>query len=200
MRSWPRAGAPVSERFSTWFAIALTALVLVTSWWYSQTLSRQDREMAMPRGAVDSVADSIVLTGFDASGEARYRLYAEHMVHFAQSDDLDLEHPRIVSMRPEQPLVEARADRAHAANNAQTVDMTGNVVLVRAAAPGREGLRLRTETLHAVPDRDRYSTDDPVLLESGASRVEARGMDFDNIARRLELRSDVHGSLEGARR
>ena len=200
MRSLRRAGAGMSERFSSWFAIALTAIVLGTSWWYSENLRLQDREMTLPRGAVDSVADSIVLTGFDTSGEARYRLFAEHMVHFAQSDDLDLDHPRIVSMRPEQPLVEARAERAHAANNAQTVDLAGHVVLVRAAAPGRDGLRLRTETLHAIPDLDRFSTDDAVQIESGNSRVDARGMEFDNIARRLELRSEVHGVLPGVRR
>jgi lipopolysaccharide export system protein LptC len=185
----------MGERFASWFAVALTAFVLGTSWWYSRSLQQGDHPAQVRVGGVDSLAESIVLTGFDEAGRARYRLYAATMSHDGGSDDMDLEHPRIVSVRPDQPRVEAVSDTAHATNNAETIDMRGNVVLVRAAGEGRPGLRLETDSLHAVPDADRFSTDDLVRVEHGASRMQAQGMVYDNIARHLDLLAAVEGRI-----
>jgi lipopolysaccharide export system protein LptC len=189
----------MGERFASWFAIALTAFVLATSWWYAQNLRHEGRAAGVPTGEVDSDAQSIVLTGFDEEGRARYRLFAAAMTHYGASDDLDLVRPRVVSLRPDQPRVEAMAETAHATNNAEIIDLRGNVVLVRDAGAGRPGLRLETENLRAIPDADRYSTADEVRVQHGAVRVVARGMEFDNVARHLELLSAVHARMPGGR-
>jgi len=181
----------VAERAASWFAIVLVAAVLATSYWYSQTLRLTLGVQTGRIGAVDFFAQNIALTGFDSLGRARYRLFADRMTHFGNSDDVDLDNPRILSLRADQPQVEATALQAHASNNAQTVQMSGNVVITRAAAPDREAMRMETEDLSAIPDEDHFWTDDPVRLQSGASVINARGMDFDNIARRVELLSDV---------
>jgi len=181
----------VAERAASWFAIVLVAAVLATSYWYSQTLRLTPGVQTGRIGAVDFFAQNIALTGFDSLGRARYRLFADRMTHFGNSDDVDLDNPRILSLRADQPQVEATALQAHASNNAQTVQMSGNVVITRAAAPDREAMRMETEDLSAIPDEDHFWTDDPVRLQSGASVINARGMDFDNIARRVELLSDV---------
>ncbi|HYB51710.1 MAG TPA: LPS export ABC transporter periplasmic protein LptC [Burkholderiaceae bacterium] len=181
----------MAERAASWFAIVLVAAVLATSYWYSQTLRLTPGVQTGRIGAVDFFAQNIALTGFDSLGRARYRLFADRMTHFGNSDDVDLDNPRILSLRADQPQVEATALQAHASNNAQTVQMSGNVVITRAAAPDREAMRMETEDLSAIPDEDHFWTDDPVRLQSGASVINARGMDFDNIARRVELLSDV---------
>ena len=181
----------MAERAASWFAIVLVGAVLATSYWYSQTLRLTPSVQAGRIGAVDFFAQNIALTGFDSLGRARYRLFADRMTHFGNSDDVDLDNPRILSLRADQPQVEATALQAHASNNAQTVQMSGNVVITRAAAPDREAMRMETEDLSAIPDEDHFWTDDPVRLQSGASVINARGMDFDNIARRVELLSDV---------
>ena len=185
----------MGERIASWFAIVLVAAVLATSYWYAQTLRSGTTVETGRIGAVDFFAQNIALTGFDSLGRARYRLFADRMTHFGNSDDADLENPRLVSLRPDQPLVQATARYAHATNNAQTVQMRGNVVITRAAAPDRDAMRMQTEELMAIPDEDRFWTDEPVRLESGASVTTARGMDFDNIARRVQLHSDVVGKF-----
>lgn len=185
----------MGERLASWFAIVLLAAVLATSYWYAQTL-RAGAVAATGRvGAVDFFAEDIALTGFDSQGRPHYRLFADRMTHFVNSDDVDLDHPRLLSLRLDQPQVQATALRAHAINNAQTVQMRGDVVITRAAAPGRDAMKMQTEELWSIPDEDRFWTDEPVRLESGRSVMTARGMDFDNIARRVQLHSEVVGKF-----
>jgi len=185
----------MAERAASWFAIVLMAVVLATSYWYAESLRIGTLGDTGRIGAVDFFAQDIALTGFDQQGRAHYRLFADRMTHFGNSDDVDLDKPRLVSLRADQPQVHATALRAHATNNAQTVQLSGDVVLTRDASADREAMKIQTEELWVVPDDDHFWTDEPVQLQSGASVVNARGMDFDNIARRVELRSEVTGTF-----
>jgi lipopolysaccharide export system protein LptC len=183
----------MGERLSSWFAIVLMATVLVTSYWYAQTLRMGTAADSGHVGAVDFFAENIALTGFDSLGRPRYRLFADRMTHFGNSDDIDLVSPRLLSMRADQPQVQAVSLTAHAQNNGQMVQMRGNVVVTRAGFAGRAPMRMETEELSALPDEDRFWTDAPVAIQSGASLLHAHGMDFDNVARHVELRADVSG-------
>jgi len=185
----------MGERIASWLAILLMAAVLGSSYWYAQTLRVGAAAESGRIGEVDFFAEDIALTGFDSLGRAHYRLFADRMTHFGNSDDIDLDNPRLLSLRRDQPQVQATALHAHATNNAQTVQMRGKVVITRAASAGQAAMKLQTEELTAVPDEDRFSTDDPIRLESGRSVINARGMDFDNIARRVELHADVVGTF-----
>ena len=185
----------MGERLASWFAIVLVAVVLGTSYWYARTLRLGPGQEAGRIGTVDFFAEDIALTGFDSLGRAHYRLFADRMTHFGNSDDIDLDKPRILSLRSDQPQVQATALHAHATNNAQTLQMSGDVVITRQASAGRPPMKMQTEELSAVPDEDHFWTDEPVRLESGASVMNARGMDFDNIARRVELDSEVVGTF-----
>jgi lipopolysaccharide export system protein LptC len=184
----------MGERVSSWFAVLLLFVVLATSYWYAQTLRLGGTE-PVRTGEVDFFAEGVALTGFDAVGRPRYRLFADRMTHFGSSDDVDLVKPRLLSLRPDQPQVQAVALTAHAANNAQTVHMQGNVVITRAPDGPHPAMRLETESLTAVPDDDRFWTDAPVRLQSGQSVMSGKGMEFDNIARRVELHGDVTGTF-----
>lgn len=185
----------MGERVASWFAIVLVAGVLGTSYWYAQSLRTGAVTETGRIGAVDFFAQDIALTGFDSLGRARYRLFADRLTHFGNTDDMDLEKPRILSLRSDQPQVQATALHAHATNNAQTVQMRGNVVITRAASADRAAMVMQTDELTAVPDEDHFWTDQPVRLQSGAMVMNARGMDFDNIARRVELNSEVVGTF-----
>jgi lipopolysaccharide export system protein LptC len=185
----------VGERISSWFAVLLLFVVLVTSYWYAQTLRLGNSSAGGRLGEVDFFAEGVALTAFDGLGRPRYRLFADRMTHFGDSDDVDLVKPRLLSIRPDQPQVQATSLTAHAQNNAQTVHMQGDVVITRAAGGSQAAMRLQTEALTAVPDDDHFWTDAPVRMESGRSVMTAQGMDFDNVARRVELQGDVAGNF-----
>jgi lipopolysaccharide export system protein LptC len=185
----------MGERISSWFAVLLLVAVLATSYWYAQTLRVATVRDTGRIGEIDFFADGVALTGFDAIGRPRYRLFADRMTHYANSDDVDLIKPRLLSMRPDQPRVQATALTAHAQNNAETVQMQGNVVITRAPDGAHPAMRLETESLTAVPDDDHFWTNEPVRLQSGASVMHGDAMDFDNIARHVELRGNVVGTF-----
>jgi hypothetical protein len=60
-------------------------------------------------------------------------------------------------------------------------------------------LRVDTIYLLALPDEDKYSTDQPVVVRRGEQTISAQqGMTIDNIARTTEFRGDVKINLPPA--
>jgi LPS export ABC transporter protein LptC len=179
------------DRVASVIAIVLLALVAATSYWYSRSLriDAQGPEQSRPR--VDADSDQVTLIQFDQVGRAKFKLFADRMTHFAQTDDVDLVKPRLVSLRPDEPRVEAVAQLAHVDNDGERVRLSGDVVLTRDSPAGRPPLRVSTQMLLVLPDLDRYSTDQPVLVEHGRDSIRARGMELDNIAQRVEFSSEV---------
>jgi lipopolysaccharide export system protein LptC len=178
------------DRIASVIAIVLLALVAATSYWYSRSLQTGIKaEVVHPK--IDADADGVTLIQFDSVGRAKYKLFADRMTHYAQTDNLDLVSPRLLSLRPDEPRVQAVAQLAHVENDGERIRLSGNVVLTRASPPGEPPLRVSTEMLLALPDLDRYSTDRPVLVDHGADSIQAHGMELDNITRRVEFLADV---------
>ncbi len=178
------------DRIASVIAIVLLALVAAISYRYSRSLQTgTPAELARPK--VDADADEVTLIQFDSVGRAKYKLFADRMTHYAQTDDVDLVKPRLVSLRPDQPRVEAVAQLARMENDGERIRLSGDVVLTRASPPGRPPLRVSTEMLLALPDLDRYWTDRPVLVDRGPDSIQAHGMELDNIAQRVQFLADV---------
>jgi LPS export ABC transporter protein LptC len=183
------------DRIAPLAAILLLIVVVGTSYWYSRML-RIPRAAPPPTpGTPDVVVDRVVVTQFDVQGIARNKLFAERLTHFSENDNIELASPRLVSLREDQPQVDARAQRARIENAGERVHMMGSVLLTRAAAPGEPALRLSTEYLLAEPDIDRFSTDKPVEMDRGTSTINAQSMVYDNVARTLDFQGDVRGSF-----
>jgi lipopolysaccharide export system protein LptC len=178
------------DRIASLIAILLLAGVTAVSYWYSRSLQIEHAAEAT-RPAVDADGDGITLMQFDATGRAKYKLFADRMTHYVQTDDVDMISPRLVSLRPDQPRVEAVSQLAHVENAGERIRMSGDVLLTRASPPGQAPLQVSTQVLIAVPDQDRYFTDQPVLVDRGADSVRARGMDLNNVTQRVEFLADV---------
>jgi lipopolysaccharide export system protein LptC len=188
------------DRVASVIAIVLLTLVAVTSYWYSRSLQNEGRGSETARPQVDADADQITLTQFDEVGRAKYKLFADKMTHFERTDDVDLVKPRLISLRLDQPRVEVVAQQGHVENNGERVRLSGDVVLTRDSPGAQPPLRVSTQTLLALPDLDRYSTDQPVLVEHGSDSIRARGMDLDNVAQRVEFGSEVVDTITPQRK
>ncbi|HTT13780.1 MAG TPA: LPS export ABC transporter periplasmic protein LptC [Burkholderiaceae bacterium] len=186
------------ERIAPLLAIILLTVVVGTSYWYSRMM-RIPRAAPPPTpGTPDVVVEHVVITQFDVHGAARNKLFAERLTHYEEGDDIELASPRLVSLRPDQPQLDARALRARIENAGERVHMMGSVLLTRAAADGEPAMRLSTEYLLALPDRDRFSTDRPVEMERGQSTIDAQSMVYDNIARTIDFQGDVRATFVSA--
>jgi LPS export ABC transporter protein LptC len=186
------------DRIAPLFAIILLTVVVGTSYWYSRVM-RIPRAAPLPTpGTPDVVVERVVITQFDVHGIARNKLFAERLTHFQENDNIELASPRLVSLRQDQPQVDARAQRARVENAGERVHMMGSVLLTRAAAAGEPAMRLSTEYLLALPDLDRFSTDRAVEMERGQSTINAQSMLYDNIARTIDFQGDVRGHFAPA--
>ena len=178
------------DRITAIIAILLLALLAATTYWYSQTSRLGGLANPVSREGPDVVVDGAALTQFDAEGRAISRLIGERVTHYPSDDRVEVIRPRMVSLRADQPQIDAKAEHARVEDSGARVILTGDVTLVR--APGSDGeppMRLNTERLVALPDTEQFSTDLPVEIERGGSRINAVGMDYDNIKRTVKLRS-----------
>lgn len=179
------------DRVASLVAIALLALVATVSYWYSRSLQSQAGRGEAQHAQVDADADQVTMIQFDSAGRAKYKLFADKMTHYAQSDDVDLVKPRLFSLRPDQPRVQASALLAHMENDGERIRLAGNVSLTRDSPPGLPPLRVNTQAMLVLPDQDRYLTDLPVTVERGADTITAVGMDLNNVTQQVAFQSDV---------
>jgi lipopolysaccharide export system protein LptC len=190
----------VRDRLSVLIAALLLAVVAAASYWYSREMRRPTTRVPPTPGAPDFIVDRVVLTQFDEAGQARYRLFAERLSFFDENDDVELANPRLVSLLPDQPQVQAVSRRARIANGGERVLMQGDVLLQRAASTERPALFIRTERMTAVPDLERFSADVPVKIEQGTTTLSGAAMDYDNLKRVLTVVGDLRAEMAPAPR
>ncbi len=186
----------MKDRITAFIAIVLLASLAGISYWYSQSTRLKKISSPVSLEGPDFVANGVTLTQFDETGRATNRLHAAELMHFAADDHSELSQPRLISLRLNQPQLEARAKSARVESGGERVLLSGDVVVTR--APGRDGsppMQLRTQQLTAIPDLDRYSTDVAAEIEDGDSVVRSIGMDYDNVLRVIKFRSQVRGTL-----
>jgi lipopolysaccharide export system protein LptC len=174
------------ERLAQSVAVLLLVLLAAASYWFSRTLGGAPPPPPLP-GTPDFAAQNLVLTQFDELGRAKFKVLADELKHYPDNDAAEMLRPRAVSLRPDQPQVEVRADTGRSENSAEVVHLEGKVVITRAAAADSPALRVDTEYLKVLPDRDQYSTARPVQVLRGDSRIDATGMELDNIARTVSF-------------
>ena len=187
------------ERITAIIAILLLATLAGTTYWFSQVGRYGNLANPVSLEGPDFIVSGVTLTQFDPMGRPTNRLFAEKLRHFAVDDRAELERPHYVSLRPDQPQLEARSQRAVVQGSGERVVMTGEVVISRAA--GRDGdppMRLTTEKLVALPDREQYTTDLPVEMDRDGSVIRSVGMDYDNIKRVVKFHSRVRGTIQPA--
>lgn len=183
------------DRLTMLIAALLLAVVTVTSYWYSREMRRPTARTPPTPGAPDFIVDNVVLTQFDERGQASYKLLAERLSYFNENDDIELSSPHLVTLQPGEPQLQASSKRARVTNAGEKVLMQGDVLLRREAAAGRPALAVRTERMTVVPDVEQFSSDVPVVIDQGASRLEGATMDYDNLKRRLTLSGGLRGEL-----
>jgi LPS export ABC transporter protein LptC len=185
------------DRITAIIAILLLAALAGVTYWFSQVGRYGNLASPVSREGPDFIVNGVTLTQFDPAGRPTNRLFAEKMTHFAIDDRAELQRPRYVSLRPDQPQLEARAQRAVVQGSGERVVMTGDVVITRAPGPdGDPPMRLTTEKLVALPDLEQYTTDLAVEMNRGDSVIRSVGMDYDNIKRVVKFHSKVRGTIE----
>ena len=188
------------ERASNLFPLLLLLALAAASLWLERAVQAPEREKSgKTRHDPDFIAEDFGIAKMSASGKPEYSLYAARMLHYPDDESTDIVAPRMVQRHDNAAPIVIRADRGLISRNGDEASFYGNVVVVREAGRGRGELRIQTEHLQIVPERDLARTDKPVVITEGRSRLAGVGMEFNNETRQFMLLSQVRGTFDAGK-
>ena len=188
------------DRASTLFPLLLMLALAAASLWLERSIQAPERDNSgKTRHDPDFVAEEFGIIKIGATGKREYTLSAERMLHYPDDESTSIVAPRLVQRPDDATPIVIRADRGLVSKNGDEASFYGNVVVVRAAGQGRSELRVQTEYLQIVPERDLARTDKPVIITEGRSRLSGVGMEFNNKTRQFALQSRVRGTFDAGK-
>ena len=183
---------PTTRLFPLGLMLALAAI----TFYLDRTVSEEDSHPALRRHDPDYLVANFTTTTYNREGAAETMLSAARMVHYPDDDSTELEAPRVVQTKRDEPRVTVRADRGKLERAGEDIYLYDNVVLERAAGAGHTAARLTTEFLHVVRDRSMVRTDREVRIVEESRSLSGRGMEYNNETGHFTLRSEVRGRFE----
>jgi len=185
------------DRASSLFPLLLILALAAGSLWLERAVQAPEHDKSGKlRHDPDFIAEDFGITKIDVTGKPEYILSAERMQHYPDDESTSVVAPRLVQRHDHANPIVIRADRGLIANNGKEASFYGSVVVVREAGRGQSELRVQTEYLQVVPDRDLARTDKPVIITEGRSRLSGVGMEFNNRTRQFALQSQVRGTFD----
>lgn len=184
-------------RASSLFPLLLMLALAAASLWLERAVQAPEYDKSGKlRHDPDFVAEEFGIVKMDAAGKPEHTLFAERMLHYPDDESTSIVAPRLVQRHDQATPIVIHADRGLISKNGEDASFFGNVVVVREAGRGRSELRVQTEYLEIVPERDLARTDQPVIITEGRSRLSGIGMEFNNKTRQFWLRSQVRGTFD----
>jgi lipopolysaccharide export system protein LptC len=188
------------DRPSNLFPLLLMLALAAASLWLERAVQAPERDNSgKTRHDPDFIAEDFGINKLNASGKPEYSLSAARMLHYPDDESTDIVAPHLVQRHGDDAPVIIHADRGLISRNGDEASFFGNVVVVREASRGQSELRVQTEYLQVVPDRDIARTDKPVTITEGRSRLSGVGMEFNNKTRQFALLSQVRGTFDAAK-
>lgn len=200
MRLLPRGG------LSAMFPLTVMLLLAMLTLWLARTIGLYTwTEPPEPSRDPDYIVEGFTLTRLSESGQPRYVLTSDRMVHLPVEDTSHLTRPVLRQAQPGKPEMRVRADRGVLTSGGDVAHLHDNVEVLQAgAANGPQGkpgapIRINTSYLRVLPDEDRADTTAAVRIEQDGTILTGSGMEFDNRYRRFRLLSSVRATYVSGR-
>jgi lipopolysaccharide export system protein LptC len=198
-------GQQLIDRLVAWSPVVLLAcLAALTYWLDAQVQAPPQHPDGSKRHAPDIFIDNFRGESYDPDGRLRQSLGAKRAQHYADDDTIDFATPTMSLTEPDQPRIVVTANSGSLSGDHETVHLKGDVHATREAdtSAAREDaqqagpITVLADTLTVVPKEGRATTDGPVTIEEPRGIIHAVGMEFDNQAHTLKLKSAVRGTLQ----
>lgn len=200
----------IVDRFIGWSPVLLLgALAALTYWLDAQVAAPAPRHDGSTRHDPDLFLQDFKAITFDPQGKPLETLSAARAEHYPDDETAELKSPRLSLSQPGSPTLTISADAGRIDGDRTHGDFSGNVRVERAADPsppkppgspaasGPSGpLTLTTSALHVTTKDERVQTDEAVTIEEPRGIIHAKGLEFDNKAKTLRLKSRVSGTFQ----
>lgn len=185
------------DGLTAYLPVLLMVLLALGTWWLVKNTPVPDveRPEPPPRHDPDYTMNDFRVQRFSAQGAMRVQIDGERMRHFPDSDTLEIDGPRIRAIGPTGQVTVASARRALANGDGGEVQLLGDATVVREPMAGQEAVEFRGEFLHAFLNTERVRSHLPVVVRSGATEVRADGLEYDNLARVVDLKGRMRATF-----
>lgn len=192
---WP---ARVVDSLASYLPLLVMALLALGSWWLVRNtpLPEVARAPAPVRHEADYTMERFSVQRFAAEGQLRAQIEGETLLHFPDTDTLEIERPTVRAHSPDGSLLLASAQRALSNSDASEVQLLGDARITRhATAAGDEGLTFRGEFLHAFLKTEQLRSHLPVTVTRGGTVIRADGFEYDHLQRVVVMSGRVRASF-----
>lgn len=191
------------DRITMWSpALLLGALAALTFWLDSQVEQPVPRRDGSQRHDPDTFVEGFRAVTLDANGKVIQSISGKRAQHFPDDQTTEIDDPVLAQTEAGKPAFRISAKHARITGNRDEVFFEGTVRATREAGPATPGekptgpILVTTEYLHVIPGKDIARTDKAVTIEEPRGIIEAVGLELDNKAKTLKLKSAVRGTLQ----
>ena len=200
-RPWRRA-LRTWDRVSIYLPLLLMGALALGTYWLvrnSPAFGAQEAPQAAKHD-IDYFMRRFTIKSFDETGQLRSEIYGVEGRHYTDTDTLEIDQPRMLSISDAGRPVTSTGNRALSNGDGSEVQLMGNARVVREAVAGTDGrvqprLEFRGEFLHAFANEERVKSHLPVVLIRGADQFSGDTFTYDNMTGIAELKGRVKGRL-----
>ena len=187
---WP---GRLLEAASAYLPVLLMGLLALGTWWLIKNtpVPGGERAAVAPRHEPDYAMTNFLVQRFSADGAMRVQIEGDMLRHYPDTDTLEIDNARIRAIAPDSRVTLASAKRALSNGDASEVQLLGGAQVLREAVASDDAIEFRSEFLHAFLATERVRSHLPVTVKRGATEVRADGMEYDNLARVVELKGHM---------
>lgn len=179
-------------RIRNWLALLpLLGLLAATYWLNQQVQPEPAKPDSRARHDPDSIVENFSAIKLNEQGTPHLIMSAARMLHYPDDDSTVLEVPRITLLAADRPTILATAKTGTLSSKGDDMLLEGGVEVLREAGKQLDQLRLLTEHLRIIPDKDLVSSSRAVTLVEANTTVNAVGMELNNQTRTIKLLSKV---------
>jgi lipopolysaccharide export system protein LptC len=201
----PVAAAPWPFRLldlvSAYLPLLMMATLASATWWLVRNAPSVDAPAAAapPRHEADYVMTRFVVQRFDSDGSLRTQIEGERLRHYPDDDTLEVDDARIRAIGSDGTVTLATAKRARANGDGSELQLIGDAHVTRPGVGQAEPIEFRSEFLQAFRNVERVRSHLPVVVTQGQNVVRASGMEYDNLARVVELKGHTSATFVSPR-
>jgi lipopolysaccharide export system protein LptC len=187
----------VLQLASTYLPMLLMGLLALGTWWLVKSTPSVEgaAQLAPPRHEPDYTMNNFTVQRFGPDGAMRVQIAGDELRHYPDTDTLEIDNARIRAISPDGRVTHASARLALANADASEVQLSGGATVLREAGGKEEAIEFRGEFLHALQNTERLRSHLPVTVLRGRSRLMADAMEYDNLARVLQLKGRIRAEF-----
>lgn len=196
-----------ADRFRTWLAVILLAILALASFWILELMRRNDTDgnsRSSARSEPDYYVEKFSFIRLPNNGQVNYHIAGDRLSHHPLNDDFEIQQPRIHSFDVDKVPLNIRADRAvieqknlqiTPARENDQIHLQGNVQAERPESASSKYMKLQSEYLLLLPNENKMKTDQAISLITNSAEIHAIGMNADNATQQIHLLNKVRASF-----